>query len=84
MKTTRIRVKIKDYLATQPRTTTEILEYINTTTRHGTTSNQLGNVLSKDKDIVKVGYVQRAGVRYGHYKVCEWALKDTYRKAMEV
>ena len=82
MKTTRIRAKIKEYLAEKPRSTTEILEYINTTSRHGTTSQQLGNVLSKDKDIVKVGYVQRAGVRYGCYKVCQWDLSDTYRDVM--
>jgi hypothetical protein len=82
MKTTRIRVKIKEFLAEQPRTTTEILEHINTTSRHGTTSQQLGNVLSKDKDIMKVGYVQRAGIRYGCYKICQWALKDSYMDAM--
>ena len=78
MKTTRIRAKIKQYLNDRPRSTTEILEYINKTSRHGTTSQQLGNVLSKDKDIVKVGMVQRAGVRYGCYKVCQWALKDDF------
>ena len=79
MKTTRIRVRIKQYLSNGPRSTTEILEHINKTTRHGTTSQQLGNVLSKDGDIAKVGYVDRAGVRYGSYKVCQWDLSDTYR-----
>ena len=54
MKTTRIREKIKKFLGDRPRNTAEILEYINSTMRHGTTSQQLGNVLSKDKDIVKV------------------------------
>ena len=57
MKTTRIREKIKKFLGDRPRNTAEILEYINSTMRHGTTSQQLGNVLSKDKDIVKVGYI---------------------------
>jgi len=78
MKTTRIRTKIKKYLADGNKSTTEILEYINTTSRHGTTSQQLGNVLSKDKDIIKVGYVQRAGVRYGCYQVCQWGLAPGY------
>ena len=53
MKTTRIREKIKKFLGDRPRNTAEILEHINSTMRHGTTSQQLGNVLSKDKDIVK-------------------------------
>jgi hypothetical protein len=75
VKTTRIRKKIKEYLNGNPRSTSEIMEYINNVSRHGTTSQQLGNVLSKDPEIVKVGYVQRAGVRYGAYKVCQWALK---------
>jgi len=78
LKTTRIRLKIKKFLANGPKSTTEILEYINTTSRHGTTSQQLGNVLSKDKDIVKVGYVMRSGVRYGCYKVCQWDLSEFY------
>ena len=80
MKTTRIRNKVKTYLAQQPRSTTEILEFINTNSRHGTTSQQLGNVLSKDKEIIKIGYVQRAGVRYGCYKVCQWALAEQYEQ----
>lgn len=76
MKTKRIREKIKNYLASGPKSTTEILDHINTTSRHGTTSQQLGNVLSKDRDIVKVGYVIRSGVRYGCYKICQWDLAD--------
>jgi hypothetical protein len=33
MKTTRIRKKIKEFLADKPRSTTEILEYINNNSR---------------------------------------------------
>ena len=65
MKTTRIREKIKKFLGDRPRNTAEILEHINSTMRHGTTSQQLGNVLSKDKDIVKVGYIKRSGILSG-------------------
>ena len=65
MKTVRIREKIKAFLAERPRNTAEILEHINSTMRHGTTSQQLGNVLSKDKDIVKVGYIKRSGILSG-------------------
>ena len=46
MKTVRIREKIKKFLGDRPRNTAEILEHINSTMRHGTTSQQLGNVLS--------------------------------------
>ena len=76
MKTVRIREKIKKYLSERPRNTAEILEHINSTMRHGTTSQQLGNVLSKDKDIVKVGYIKRSGILSGGYDICEWATKD--------
>ena len=75
MKTTRIREKIKKFLGDRPRNTAEILEYINSTMRHGTTSQQLGNVLSKDKDIVKVGYIKRSGILSGGYDICEWATR---------
>lgn len=76
MKTVRIRQKIKAFLSDRPRNTAEILEHINTTMRHGTTSQQLGNVLSKDKDIVKVGYIKRSGILSGGYEICEWAVVD--------
>ena len=76
MKTVRIREKIKKYLEERPRNTAEILEHINSTMRHGTTSQQLGNVLSKDKDIVKVGYIKRSGILSGGYDICEWATRD--------
>jgi len=73
MKTVRIRENIKKFLSDRPRNTAEILEHINSTMRHGTTSQQLGNVLSKDKDIVKVGYIKRSGILSGGYDICEWA-----------
>ena len=76
MKTVRIREKIKKFLVDKPRNTAEILEHINSTMRHGTTSQQLGNVLSKDKDIVKVGYIKRSGILSGGYDICEWATRD--------
>jgi len=76
LKTVRIREKIKQFLAERPRNTAEILEHINSTMRHGTTSQQLGNVLSKDKDIVKVGYIKRSGILSGGYEICEWATVD--------
>ena len=76
MKTTRIREKIKLFLSDGPQSTSKILEHINSTMRHGTTSQQLGNVLSKDKDIVKVGYIKRSGILSGGYDICEWATRN--------
>ena len=40
MKTVRIRENIKRFLSDRPRNTAEILEHINSTMRHGTTSQQ--------------------------------------------
>ena len=78
MRTTRLRQNIKKYLATHGECNTQqILEYINRTMRHGTTPQQLGNVLSKDKDIVKVNNTRRAGTLSGSYTICIWALAPT-------
>jgi hypothetical protein len=76
MKTTRIRQNIKKFLNERPRNTTEIFDHLNKTLRHGTTTQQLGNVLAKDKDIVKVGYIKRSGIISGGYDICEWATKE--------
>ena len=76
MKTARLRQKVKGFLKAGPKSTAEILEFVNTTSRHGTTTQQLGNILSKDKDIRKIGYVRRIGSRYGSYNICEWALTE--------
>ncbi len=75
MKTQRIREKVKRYLEKGPKSTIEILDMINNSSRHGTTCQQLGNVLSKDRDIVKIGHVKRDGTVSGTYNICEWALK---------
>jgi hypothetical protein len=76
VKTARLRQKVKDYLRGGPKSTAEILDHINMTSRHGTTTQQLGNILSKDMDIIKVGYVRRLGSRYGSYNICEWCLRE--------
>ena len=77
MRTTRLRERIKRFLAEKGEAnTTEILEHVNTTTRHGTTPQQLGNVLSKDKDIEKVSTTKRGGALSGRYDICVWRLRD--------
>ena len=43
--------------------------------RHGTTPQQLGNVLSKDKDIMKIATTKRGGALSGRYEICVWQLR---------
>ncbi len=75
MKTQRIRIKIVQYLEDNgPQPTYAIQDYINETMRHGTTSQQLGNCLSKDKRFKKVGSAFRGGILSGGYQVCVWDL----------
>ena len=82
MKTVRIREKINDYLSPGPRNSAEILEHINSVMRHGTTSQQLGNVLSKDKYVIKIGFVKKSGILSGGYNICEWATPDWVQEHM--
>ena len=44
--------------------------------RHGTTSQQLANLLSKDKDLVKIPYIKRSGILSGGYDMHEWATRQ--------
>ena len=41
---------------------------------------QLGNVLSKDKDIEQVDVVRKKGSLSGSYLLCTWDLKPHYRE----
>ena len=76
MRTTRLRQKIKKFLHSRGEAnTTEFLEHVNTTMSHGTTPQQLGNVLSKDKDIMKVSTTKRGGALSGRYEICVWQLR---------
>ena len=76
MRTTRLRQKIKKFLDERGEAnTTEILEHVNSTMRHGTTPQQLGNVLSKDKDILKVATTKRGGALSGRYEICVWHVR---------
>jgi len=71
-----LRQKIKKFLNDRGEAnTTEILEHVNSTMRHGTTPQQLGNVLSKDKDILKVSTTKRGGALSGRYEICVWTLR---------
>ena len=60
-----IKTEDKEILDTKGEAnTTEILEHVNSTMRHGTTPQQLGNVLSKDKDIMKIATTKRGGALF--------------------
>ena len=77
MRTTRLRQKIKKFLHSRGEAnTTEILEHVNTTMRHGTTPQQLGNVLSKDNDIMKVSTTKRGGALSGENRGLERGIRE--------
>ena len=77
-KTARMRFKIVEYLKEHEEASfTEIFEHLNDTTRHGTTSQQLGNVLSKSIEFRKCDRtVFKESVLSGGYNVTVWALED--------
>ena len=84
MRTTRLRQKIKKFLDERGEAnTTEILEHVNSTMRHGTTPQQLGNVLSKDKDIMKIATTKRGGALSGRYEICVWQLRPGAQERQE-
>lgn len=63
-----------------PANTQELLVFYNISTRHGTTTHQLGNVLSKDSNIVKVGTIRTGrSMVSGGYDICVWATHDYVR-----
>ena len=77
MRTKRLRVKIKDFLRANPESNSrQIYEHINAAITHGTTMNQLSNILSKDPDIVKVGQERVSGFLGGGYVCCIWKLQE--------
>jgi len=65
--------KVARYLAeTGPQNTTAICEHVNVTSRHGTTMNELGNVLAKCGYFDKVGFEEQRSIGSGHYKILVW------------
>ena len=65
--------KVVKYLAeTGPQNTTAICGHVNTTTRHGTTMNELGNVLAKCGYFRKAGVDEQLSIGSGHYKIIVW------------
>jgi len=57
--------------------TMQLRDYINREMKHGTTASELGNILGKYNEFVKVRKEKRisiAGRSSGSYKVCVWRL----------
>ena len=75
MKTQRLREWALECLD-KPKTTQEIIDYICSRSRHGTSSHVMNNVLSNEKRIKKIGYIKRVGVTSGAYDVVLWARSD--------
>jgi len=78
MKTVRLRKLLVEYLSEKPRSTQEILDYINGRTKHGTTSHVLGNILAKDSRFCKVGTTnrkKREDYVYHSYTITIWGLR---------
>lgn len=79
MRTVRVREKVKKYLMDHENAETgQIYDHINSTSGWGVTMQQLGNILSKDKDIMQVGSVKKQGMMSGRYSMMVWALQPNY------
>ena len=74
----KLRDSIENFLSDRPRNTAEILEHINGLMSDGSTasSQKLEFLLSKDKNLVRIGYVKRSGILSGEYDICEWATRE--------
>jgi len=72
--TIRVRNKVKEFLASGPKSTTEIKDHINSTTRNGITVQGLGQILSNDPEIIRMGRTKVVAA-VSSYTVQVWGLK---------
>tara|TARA_B100001123_G_C15144869_1_gene961125 strand:+ start:471 stop:731 length:261 start_codon:yes stop_codon:yes gene_type:complete len=56
--------------------TTQIFDHINSRFRWGTSMNQLGNILAKDRRFQKVGFLSNSSGNGYRCRICVWALKN--------
>ena len=76
-RTARIRSRIIECLTEYGTANSqEVYAYVKEKMRHGATMNQIGNLLSKDKRIVKTG-MTRVANEHSSYQVATWKLKET-------
>ena len=66
--------KIKKYLEDGPRTTSDIYDHINNTTKMGITKNCLNNILPKNPLFTKSGH-SRVNSGLSTYDQCVWELE---------
>jgi hypothetical protein len=59
-----------------PKNTRQILDHVNTTTRHGTTPSELSNVLAKTRFFHNTGEERVSAVLSGDYKVIIWDIVE--------
>ena len=64
-----LKLIVKTLEENGPMCTPSILELVNSTTRHGTTMNELGNVLSKNKEIQEFGTTWTRSLMGSRYEV---------------
>ena len=73
-RTKRLRDAIDEYLeSVDAANTTDILDHVNQRFRWGATMNQLGNVLARDRRIVKGGFDENTDIGGFRMRVCVWA-----------
>ena len=69
-----LRWMIKTYLREQGESiTTDVFDYVNENHAYGVSMNKLGNLLTKDPDIVKVGFFAVASSGRNRKRNCVWA-----------
>ena len=74
-RTQRLRQEISTYLTSVGEAnTTDILEHVNKRFRWGATMNQLGNVLARDRRVVKVGSDEGTDIGGFRMRVCVWSI----------
>ena len=74
-RTGRIRNEIVNYLGENGESnTSQILEHVNKRFRWGATTNQVGNVLARDRCFVKLGLIESTTMAGFRERVCMWGL----------
>ena len=74
-RTQRLRQEISTYLSSVGEAnTTDILDHVNQRFRWGATMNQLGNVLARDRRLVKVGFDEGTDIGGFRMRVCVWSI----------
>ena len=80
-RTFRIRQRVKKLMMERDNLPTNVIfDHVNDTMTWGVTMQQLGNVLSKDKDIMPTGEVKKQGSITGSYTIQTWSLTDEYKE----